>query len=252
MRRPHGALAQESPPEPAQRLDSHRSGLDAAAADAITARSHALREKQLRHGALHPIRIVERRLEKLATLGKDLNTLTAHRMNTRAEQLKRMENLIRTLGPESAFRRGFSITLGEDGGILRYHRIGLARPNHPHPPHRRRTRLHSPALRKMPVPAQEFPLAITVLACVATAILLVIMMLLLRINSRLAALSGSPSRQPRSPKPEEADPVEVGPGTPFDEFLREDPARLALTEKRAVHGLPAMAHRKRPELVRQD
>ena len=105
--------------EPAQRLDSLGSGLAQAATDGITVRGHALREKQLRHGALHPIRIVERRLEKLAALGKDLGTLTAHQMNRRAERLKRMENLIRTLGPESAFRRGFSITITEDGGIVR-------------------------------------------------------------------------------------------------------------------------------------
>ena len=83
----------------------------------------------------------------------------------------------------------------------------------------------------MPVPAQEFPLAITVLACAATSILLIIMILLFRINSRIAALSGTLSRQSRSPKPEETDAVEVGPGTPFDEFLREDPARLSLTKK---------------------
>jgi exodeoxyribonuclease VII large subunit len=105
--------------EPSQQLDSLRSGLGHAAAEGITARSRALREMQLRHGALHPIRIVERRLEKLTSLGKDLGTLTAHAMNRRAEQLKRMENLIRTLGPESAFKRGFSITMAEDGGILR-------------------------------------------------------------------------------------------------------------------------------------
>jgi exodeoxyribonuclease VII large subunit len=105
--------------EPAQRLDSLGSELTQAAADGITARGQSLREMQLRHGALHPIRIVERRLEKLAALGKDLGTLTAHQMSSRAEQLKRMENMIRTLGPESAFRRGFSITMDGDGKILR-------------------------------------------------------------------------------------------------------------------------------------
>src|SRR5690606_25042704 len=35
--------------EPAQRLDSLRSGLTQAAADGITVRGHSLREKQLRH-----------------------------------------------------------------------------------------------------------------------------------------------------------------------------------------------------------
>ncbi|QTN32205.1 exodeoxyribonuclease VII large subunit [Akkermansiaceae bacterium] len=105
--------------EPSQRLDSLRSELAQAAATGITARAGELREIRLRHGALHPLRIIERRLEKLATLGKDLRTLTAHQLANRAEKLKRLETMIRTLGPESAFRRGFSITMDADGNILR-------------------------------------------------------------------------------------------------------------------------------------
>lgn len=105
--------------EPTQRLDSLRSELTQAAAAGVMLRDQSLREIRLRHGALHPIRVVERRLEKLAALGKDLSNLTAQQVNNRSEQLKRMENMIRTLGPESAFRRGFSITMNEDGGILR-------------------------------------------------------------------------------------------------------------------------------------
>ena len=105
--------------EPSQRLDSLRSELTQAAAAGVMLRDQSLREIRLRHGALHPIRVVERRLEKLAALGKDLSNLTAQQVNNRSEQLKRMENMIRTLGPESAFRRGFSITMNEDGGILR-------------------------------------------------------------------------------------------------------------------------------------
>jgi len=105
--------------EPVQRLDSLRSGLTQASADGITVCGQSIREMQIRHSALHPMRIVERRLEKLAALGKDLGTLTAHQLNRRSEQLKRMENMIRTLGPESAFRRGFSITMAEDGRIIR-------------------------------------------------------------------------------------------------------------------------------------
>ena len=36
----------------------------------------------------------------------------------RAEQLVRLRGLLRALGPESAFQRGFSITLGPDGKIV--------------------------------------------------------------------------------------------------------------------------------------
>ena len=54
--------------EPTQRLDSLRSELTQAAAAGVMLRDQSLREIRLRHGALHPIRVVERRLEKLAAL----------------------------------------------------------------------------------------------------------------------------------------------------------------------------------------
>lgn len=105
--------------EPILRLDSLRSELIDVAAAGIAIRDQSLREIRLRHAALHPIRVVERRLEKLTTLGKNLGTLTAHQIEKRTERLKRMENMIRTLGPESVFKRGFSITMDENGTILR-------------------------------------------------------------------------------------------------------------------------------------
>ena len=37
----------------------------------------------------------------------------------RDEQLARLRGLLGALGPESAFQRGFSITVGEDGRIVR-------------------------------------------------------------------------------------------------------------------------------------
>ena len=105
--------------EPAQRLDSLRSELTEAAAAGLASRDLSLREIRLRHGSLHPLRVIERRLERLVSLRKDLTNLTAQRINSRTEQLKRMENMIRTLGPESAFKRGFSISMDLDGNILR-------------------------------------------------------------------------------------------------------------------------------------
>lgn len=88
----------------------------------------------------------------------------------------------------------------------------------------------------MPVPTyQDFPLSIIVLAYVATGILLVIMILLSLINAKLAAHSRYLSRSSRPAKPGEAgsEPnlAEVGPGTPFEEFLSEDPERRKIPKK---------------------
>lgn len=88
----------------------------------------------------------------------------------------------------------------------------------------------------MPLPTyQVFPLPIIVLACIVAVILLIIMALLFRINGRIAVLSEYIRRSNRSAKLEEADAepnvAEIGPGTPFEEFLTEDPARHTLSKK---------------------
>lgn len=84
----------------------------------------------------------------------------------------------------------------------------------------------------MPPPAyQDYTIALIVLACVAIAILLLILIVLFRINGRIAAISSYLSRQNRSAKPEETDPMELGLRSHFAEFLTEDPERRALTKK---------------------
>lgn len=105
--------------EPSQKLDSLRTDLTDAATDALLGRRRALQQYEIRHRALHPSNILERRIEKLGSLRKHLENLAAHGVSRNTEQLKRLENMLRTLGPESAFKRGFSITLAADGSILR-------------------------------------------------------------------------------------------------------------------------------------
>lgn len=105
--------------EPQQRLDSLRESLDSSASGALRDRFHSLRELQLRHRSLHPLSLLERRRENVASLGKDLERAAADQLFRHTERLSRLRNLIRTLGPESAFKRGFSITTDADGKILR-------------------------------------------------------------------------------------------------------------------------------------
>lgn len=105
--------------EPSQTLDTLRNDLAGAAEAALLGRQRLLQQYAIRHRALHPANILERRIEKLGSLRKHLLNLVAQGVSRDAEKLKRLETMLRTLGPESAFKRGFSITLTEDGTILR-------------------------------------------------------------------------------------------------------------------------------------
>jgi exodeoxyribonuclease VII large subunit len=105
--------------EPTQRLDTLRSDLARAGDAALLGRLRLLQQYAIRHRALHPANILERRIDKIGSLRKHLQNLATQGVSRNTEKLKRLENMLRTLGPESAFRRGFSITLNEDGSILR-------------------------------------------------------------------------------------------------------------------------------------
>jgi exodeoxyribonuclease VII large subunit len=105
--------------EPMQRLDSLRAELSDAAATALTSKQRQIAEYSIRHRSLHPTNILDRRIEKLGSLEKYVQNLATQRIARSSERIKRLENMIRALGPESAFKRGFSITIAEDGCILR-------------------------------------------------------------------------------------------------------------------------------------
>lgn len=75
-----------------------------------------------------------------------------------------------------------------------------------------------------------------ILGYVCLALLVAIFFLVLRINSKLSGVSNkasNPSRSsPSSNDSEETEyNVEVAPGTPFEEFLNEDPTRRSLSKK---------------------
>jgi hypothetical protein len=82
---------------------------------------------------------------------------------------------------------------------------------------------------------QEFPDSVIVLAYIATISLLVILILLFRMNGRIAALSAKLNKTIQSIKSGDSDTApnvaEAEPGTPFDEFLNEDPDRRSLAKK---------------------
>lgn len=80
-----------------------------------------------------------------------------------------------------------------------------------------------------------FPFSIVILAYVATGALILILLMLLRMSSQLGALSIRLTKSSRSSKLTDAEAMpnisEAEPGTPFDEFLNEDPERRNLAKK---------------------
>lgn len=105
--------------ESSQRLDLIRASLLVAIRDALKHRITAHREMILRHRALHPLGLLDRRLEQISAIRKNLRIIALHLLDSTASRLRHLGKHLRTLGPESAFERGFSITIGPDGGILR-------------------------------------------------------------------------------------------------------------------------------------
>jgi hypothetical protein len=81
----------------------------------------------------------------------------------------------------------------------------------------------------------QLPLSIVILCYSAVILLLIILLILLRVSGQLTLLSyklSKSSRSSRVAEPHSApEAPEVGPGTPFDEFLNEDPQRRTLAKK---------------------
>jgi len=105
--------------EPTMRLDSARSQLSQAVKTALDAAALRVNEARTRHRSQQPAKILERRMEYLTDMRRRIGRVTMETLDRRSERLARLRELLRALGPESAFQRGFSITLGSDGKIVR-------------------------------------------------------------------------------------------------------------------------------------
>ena len=77
-----------------------------------------MQEAKGRHRAYHPATVLERRVDRVIALRQRLERAAKGSIDQRADGIVRLRGLVRALGPESAFQRGFSITLGADGKII--------------------------------------------------------------------------------------------------------------------------------------
>jgi exodeoxyribonuclease VII large subunit len=106
--------------EPVMRLDNARSRLSATLDRSLQDAAARLNQARASHRAHHPARVLQRRIEHLTQVRSRLARCGAHLITLRTQQLDHLRGLLRALGPESAFQRGFSITMGEDGKIIRF------------------------------------------------------------------------------------------------------------------------------------
>lgn len=105
--------------EPLQRLIQVRRDLDDAIADSVREREMKLRELGLRLKNQQPQKRLERRMERLAGLNQRLNHEVVTRLVAKRQNLEKLTSLLKALGPESVLGRGYSITLKENGEVLR-------------------------------------------------------------------------------------------------------------------------------------
>jgi exodeoxyribonuclease VII large subunit len=104
--------------ESVMRVDSARALLTRSTRSALEALDARLNELRSRHKSNHPALVLDRRMEAVAGLRQRVERAGKENLASRAEQLGRLRGLLRALGPESAFQRGFSISIGPDGKIV--------------------------------------------------------------------------------------------------------------------------------------
>ncbi|HEX5789586.1 MAG TPA: exodeoxyribonuclease VII large subunit [Luteolibacter sp.] len=105
--------------EPSMRLDMIRARIEESAGLAIEGRVARVRELKLLHRSRHPLQMLGRRRDLIDQLWRRMERSCQEWRERRENSLARIADLIRTLGPQSAFQRGFSIAMDEQGKIIR-------------------------------------------------------------------------------------------------------------------------------------
>jgi len=105
--------------EPIQNLDRLRQNLQDASNDNLSDLITRVKELASLYAAHHPLRVIERKREQLDHSIGLMERAAMSGIQQSTERLQSLASLLRTLGPESTFARGFSITMDEQGRIVR-------------------------------------------------------------------------------------------------------------------------------------
>lgn len=105
--------------DPIQELDLKRQELKDAAKYHLDHLNDRVKEMAMLHAANHPAKMMDRRAERLETMRIQLGRATEVALKQSKDKLQSLNSLIRTLGPEATFNRGFSVTTDSEGKIVR-------------------------------------------------------------------------------------------------------------------------------------
>ena len=105
--------------DPLQRLILARRDLDDAVKQSINDKEIELNENFYQLSAHRPEAIIERRFDKIQHLSQRLTSVVSEKVNHQIQHISELSNVLRTLGPESVFARGFSVTQDADGNIIK-------------------------------------------------------------------------------------------------------------------------------------
>ena len=105
--------------DPILELDRMRQGLKVAVDGELNVMQARVKEAAVHHSAHHPERVIERRSERLDHARSMFELAGTAGLKQATQRLKRLSALIRTLGPDATFARGFSITMDADGQIVK-------------------------------------------------------------------------------------------------------------------------------------
>ncbi|MGJ8671766.1 exodeoxyribonuclease VII large subunit [Rubritalea sp.] len=105
--------------EPMLRLLQTGKDMDDAVVQQLNERQQWLALMKQRYSTLHPENLIDGRLEKVANRKKLLDSVLTSKLERFERQLQRQKSMLRALGPDSAFERGFSISLTKSGELVR-------------------------------------------------------------------------------------------------------------------------------------
>ncbi|MFK7910603.1 MAG: exodeoxyribonuclease VII large subunit [Akkermansiaceae bacterium] len=105
--------------EPIQKLDGFRQDLTVAAGNQLQEIQTRLKEAVALCTAHHPASIIQRKAERLDQTCSQIERAVESKQNQSLDRLKHLQSLLRTLGPEATFARGFSVTTDAQGAIIR-------------------------------------------------------------------------------------------------------------------------------------